>query len=135
MNALLVVAQPSKTSLSHAMLAVAAETLVSRGYACTAHDLYAECFNPVQPVAEAGNTVSDDPLVELHCRELREADLILVFHPNWWSQPPAIMKGWIDRVFRLGTLKVKALRQSPLACYEPSTHWSSTPRTPRLRAK
>jgi NAD(P)H dehydrogenase (quinone) len=103
MNALLVVAHPSKTSLSHAMLAVAAETLVARGYACAAHDLYAEGFNPVQPVPEAGNTVSDDALVERHCRELREADLILVFHPNWWSQPPAIMKGWIDRVFRLGT--------------------------------
>ena len=28
--------------------------------------------------------------------------LILIFHPNWWGQPPAILKGWIDRVFRLG---------------------------------
>jgi putative NADPH-quinone reductase len=34
---------------------------------------------------------------------LAVADLILVFHPNWWSQPPAIVKGWVDRVFRLGT--------------------------------
>ena len=26
----------------------------------------------------------------------------LVVHPNWWGQPPAILKGWIDRVIRPG---------------------------------
>ena len=67
------------------------------------HDLYAEGFNPVQPTPESGNVASDDPLVELHCARLQAAELIAVFHPNWWSQPPAILKGWIDRVFRLGT--------------------------------
>jgi putative NADPH-quinone reductase len=25
-----------------------------------------------------------------------------VVHPNWWGQPPAILKGWIDRILRLG---------------------------------
>jgi putative NADPH-quinone reductase len=25
-----------------------------------------------------------------------------VVHPNWWGQPPAILKGWIDRVLRQG---------------------------------
>jgi putative NADPH-quinone reductase len=25
-----------------------------------------------------------------------------VIHPNWWGQPPAILKGWIDRVIRPG---------------------------------
>ena len=67
------------------------------------HDLYEEQFNPVQPTGEAGNVISDDPVVEAHCRDLSLADLILIFHPNWWSQPPAILKGWVDRVFRLGT--------------------------------
>jgi NAD(P)H dehydrogenase (quinone) len=57
----------------------------------------------VQPVVESANFKSDDPLVERHCKELQAADLVLIFHPNWWSQPPAILKGWIDRVFRLDT--------------------------------
>ena len=39
-------------------------------------------------------------------QELREkvtaADGYLVIHPNWWAQPPAILKGWIDRVFCQG---------------------------------
>ena len=103
MKALLVIGHPDNSSFSHAMAKVAAEVLVDAGYSLVTHDLYAESFNPVQPTGESQNTSSDDALVETHCAELKMADLILVFHPNWWSQPPAIVKGWIDRVFRLGT--------------------------------
>jgi NAD(P)H dehydrogenase (quinone) len=103
MNALLVIGHPSPASFNHAMAQAARAVLQDKGYTCLWHDLYAEGFHPVQPVPESGNTASDDPLVETHCRELARADLILVFHPNWWSQPPAIVKGWLDRVFRLGT--------------------------------
>jgi putative NADPH-quinone reductase len=85
------------------MADAAHEVLAGKGYECWLHDLYAESFNPVQPVPENANFRSDDRLVEQHCQHLQAADLILVFHPNWWSQPPAIMKGWIDRVFRLDT--------------------------------
>ena len=103
MLALSIIAHPSPDSFSHAMAEAAAATL--RAYGCTLqhHDLYAEGFNPVQAVAEARNTRSDDALVERHCADLQAADLILLFHPNWWSQPPAILKGWVDRVFRLDT--------------------------------
>ena len=102
MNALLVIAHPSLASFSHAMAAVALGVLSARGYQCHFHDLYAEHFDPVQPLVESANVSSEDPLVEQHCAQLQAADLVLIFHPNWWSQPPAILKGWIDRVFRLG---------------------------------
>ena len=52
--------------------------------------------------ANNGNTGSVNSVIEQHCAELVRADLILIFHPNWWGQPPAILKGWVDRVFRLG---------------------------------
>lgn len=103
MLALIVVANPSSHSLSHAMASAARQTLAARGHEIAYHDLYAEHFDPIQPIGEAGNVASPDLLVEQHCAELARADLILVFHPNWWGQPPAIMKGWIDRVFRLNT--------------------------------
>jgi NAD(P)H dehydrogenase (quinone) len=103
MNALLVVAHPNGASFSHAMASVARSVLAEAGYVLLEHDLYVEGFNPVQQTIESANTSSTDPLVEQHCDHLRNADLILIFHPNWWSQPPAIMKGWIDRVFRLDT--------------------------------
>jgi putative NADPH-quinone reductase len=101
--ALTVIASPNSSSFCHAMAQVAHAVLAQRGYEQRVHDLYAEGFNPVQPTVELQNTASADPLVEQHCAELSQADLVLVFHPNWWGQPPAILKGWIDRVFRLDT--------------------------------
>ncbi|WP_363324886.1 NAD(P)H-dependent oxidoreductase [Eleftheria terrae] len=103
MIALSVVAHPHPASLSHAMAGAANSVLAEQGYEVAFHDLYAENFQPVQPTGELENVASQDPLVEQHCEELAGADLVLVFHPNWWGQPPAILKGWIDRVFRLNT--------------------------------
>ena len=40
--------------------------------------------------------------VKTHCEEVRSADGIVIIHPNWWGQPPAVLKGWIDRVIRPG---------------------------------
>ena len=85
------------------MAAVASRALADRGCEIAFHDLYVERFDPVQMVGEQSNTSSTDPLVERHCDDLVGADLILVFHPNWWGQLPAILKGWVDRVFRLNT--------------------------------
>lgn len=103
MFAILVIANPGQSSFSHAMAQVAQEVLVSKSWDFVCHDLYAENFDPVQPTGESQNAASGDDLVEQHCTELARADLILLFHPNWWGQPPAILKGWIDRVFRLDT--------------------------------
>jgi NAD(P)H dehydrogenase (quinone) len=103
MLALVVVASPNPQSLCHAMATVAKEALADAGYEIAFHDLYLEKFDPVQLTVETLNTTSPDQLVEKHCCQLAAADLILVLHPNWWGQPPAILKGWIDRVFRLDT--------------------------------
>ena len=103
MRALSVVAHPNTdNSLSHAMDAAARVVLARRGYEIAHHDLYTEGFDPVHRTGEGGVGLSD-ALVEQHCAELAAADIILVSHPNWWGQPPAILKGWIDRVFRLNT--------------------------------
>ena len=51
---------------------------------------------------EAVARVSDDPLVEEHCLEIAAAEGLIVVHPSWWGMPPAILKGWIDRVIRPG---------------------------------
>jgi putative NADPH-quinone reductase len=103
MLALCVIANPTPRSFSHAMANAAGNVLADHGYELAIHDLYEEQFNPVQPTGELLNTASVDPLVEQHCEQISRADLILVFHPNWWGQPPAILKGWIDRVLRLNT--------------------------------
>lgn len=43
-----------------------------------------------------------DSLVRKHCDEMSKAEGIIIVHPNWWGQPPAILKGWVDRVIRAG---------------------------------
>jgi len=102
MNALVILAHPKPGSLNHALADVVRRTLEEAGARIHYHDLYAEAFDPVMTAEEIEARVSTDPLVERHCLELREADLMAVVHPNWWGQPPAILKGWVDRVVRQG---------------------------------
>ena len=92
--ALIVVANPGTSSFSHAMAGLAREVLAACGYGVAFHDLYAEQFDPVQPTVKTLDIVNTglvDPVIEQHCGELARADLILIFHPNWWGQPPAVM--------------------------------------------
>ena len=43
-----------------------------------------------------------NPLVAAHCEDLAIAEGLVIIHPNWWGGPPAILKGWVDRVMRAG---------------------------------
>lgn len=70
------------------------------GAAVYAHDLYAERFDPVLTAGELGSDRSEDALVNRYAGELADSELLFFIHPNWWGQPPAIMKGYIDRVIR-----------------------------------
>ena len=97
-----ILAHPDKESFNHAIAATAVETLTEKGHEVYFHDLYDEKFDPLLPTEEIPK---DAPLpfeIEKHCREISEADGITVIHPNWWGQPPAILKGWVDRVIRPG---------------------------------
>jgi putative NADPH-quinone reductase len=80
----------------------ARDKLKSLGHQVTLHDLYEEGFDPVLRASELARGFSFETLVQVHCQELAAADGLLVFHPEWWGQPPAVLKGWIDRVFRQG---------------------------------
>ena len=70
------------------------------GHTVIFHDLYREGFSPVIPKEELVSDHTEDPLVIEHQQEIREADGVIIIHPNWWGQPPAILKGWVDRVLR-----------------------------------
>jgi len=93
-------AHPYKDSFNHAIFQRVIETLDAPGTKVFSHDLYAEDFNPVLTVGELGFDESEDPLVLQYAEELMASDLLIFIHPNWWGQPPAILKGWIDRVIR-----------------------------------
>ena len=98
----LILGHPKPASLNHAFAEAVASALVKDGHQLRMHDLYRERFDPVLSAAETRGSASNDPLVELHCREATEAEGFVIVHPNWWGQPPALLKGWIERVFRFG---------------------------------
>lgn len=100
MSILIVIGHPSPASFSHAIATRCESVLSAIGYQVVCHDLQAEGFDPVLPATEIPREVILGQDVESHCRELSEAEGIIVIHPNWWGMPPAVLKGWIDRVFR-----------------------------------
>jgi len=102
MKILLVVAHPNPASFNHALAADAAESLRTLGHEVSVQDLCAEGFDPVMPDSEFPKNAALPPDIARRCAELTAADGLVVVHPNWWGQPPAILKGWIDRVLRSG---------------------------------
>ncbi|MBU2644230.1 NAD(P)H-dependent oxidoreductase [bacterium] len=97
-----ILAHPDKKSFNHAIAATAVETLIQNGHGVCFHDLHEERFDPVLLSAEILKDAFLPPVIQNHCDEISVADGIIVIHPNWWGQPPAILKGWIDRVIRPG---------------------------------
>jgi NAD(P)H dehydrogenase (quinone) len=93
---------PRPASFNHALAERARGLLVAQGHQVLFHDLYAEGFDPVMDSAELARGYSLDPLVQLHGKELEKSEGLLVFHPDWWGGPPALLKGWIDRVLSQG---------------------------------
>ena len=100
MNISVILAHPYAQSFNAAIAAVVVKTLNEFDHAVRFHDLYREHFDPVIPEDELVGDQSRDPLVRLHQEEIRTADGIVIIHPNWWGQPPAVLKGWVDRVLR-----------------------------------
>jgi putative NADPH-quinone reductase len=96
----LILAHPDPASFNHAIAQTALDALVAHGHTVRYHDLYAEGFDPILPAQEIPRGVSLPGSIQTHCDELASADGIIIVHPNWWGQPPAILKGWIDRVIR-----------------------------------
>jgi putative NADPH-quinone reductase len=98
----LILAHPNSGSFNHAIAATAQNTLAEIGHTVNYHDLYAEEFDCLLPAAEIQRDAALPPLIQQHCDEISTADGIIIVHPNWWGQPPAILKGWVDRVIRPG---------------------------------
>jgi NAD(P)H dehydrogenase (quinone) len=102
MNVYVLIGHQKQGSFCHANAAAAVEELKAAGHQVVYHDLYAEGFDPLLPHEEIPNGSPLHPVIEQHCREVSAADGYIIVHPNWWAMPPAILKGWLDRVLRQG---------------------------------
>ncbi|HPG29632.1 MAG TPA: NAD(P)H-dependent oxidoreductase [bacterium] len=100
MKASVILAHPYKNSFNHAIYNEVCSTFFENKIEIYKHDLYEERFNPVLSVEELSSDKSVDLLVKKYADELIDTDCIVFIHPNWWGQPPAILKGYIDRIIR-----------------------------------
>jgi NAD(P)H dehydrogenase (quinone) len=101
-NILILLAHPHPHSFNHALARAIADTATQAGHLVWFHDLDAERFDPVLTADELGRDPVLPPDIEAHCTQATQADAIAVVHPNWWSAPPAILRGWVDRCLRAG---------------------------------
>ncbi len=105
MRALIVLAHPLQDSFTHAAAARVKSTLERRGIAVDLIDLYADDFDPRLTAGERRAYFTpphDCGAVENYAARLRQAQKLVFAFPQWWFGPPAILKGFFDRVFAPG---------------------------------
>jgi len=120
MNVLIVLAHPERNSFNGALFDTACETFASNGHQMQTSDLYRMNFDPCSGASNFTSRKNADYLklqieeihatetggfaaeIEQEMRKVEAADLILLQFPLWWFSLPAILKGWVDRVFAMG---------------------------------
>ena len=128
MKAHIVLAHPDARSFNGHLANLSHNTLTAAGYDCTLSDLYGMDFDPREGAhqyrfredeavfhpqseqrfnAQNGTTPED---VAAEITRLLGCDLLVVHFPLWWFGPPAILKGWMDRVFVYGRVYRSTMR-------------------------
>lgn len=105
MRALVVHAHPSPQSFASSLAREVCDTLRERGHVVTFLDLYAAKFDPVLSYS-AYRRYLDAPAnlegVEDYAEDLKTTEALVFVYPVWHDGPPAILKGYFDRVFLRG---------------------------------
>ena len=116
MKTLLVLAHPLPDSLNATLAQAAEEELRRCGHDVRRRDLYQDGFAPALTAHERQTqyTRFDASAVSAETEELLWADAIVLVFPTWWFGLPAILKGWIDRVWAPGIAYDHAPDMGPL---------------------
>lgn len=106
MKLLVVHCHPVPESFSTALYGTACEALAQAGHELQTVDLYAEEFNPVMSLQERrdylAHTAACVAAVQPHVDRLRWAEGLVFVYPTWYYGPPAMLKGWLERVWLPG---------------------------------
>jgi NAD(P)H dehydrogenase (quinone) len=99
----IILAHPGATSFAGAVAAAYQDAVEAHGHSCVLRDLYRIDFDPRLKASERPDgeyQLSDDVRDE---RELLgDCDVFVFVYPIWFGTPPAILKGYVDRVFSQG---------------------------------
>ncbi|NCB50195.1 MAG: flavodoxin family protein [Alphaproteobacteria bacterium] len=104
MKYLIIYAHPNPKSFNHAIKEEIVKKIKEEGHSFEIRDLYALGFDPVLKGTDfigfkEGKIPSD---IAQEQNYIKSADIIILIHPIWWFGMPAILKGYIDRVFSYG---------------------------------
>lgn len=120
MNVFIINAHAEPKSFNGAMFRAAQETMAAEGHSVHVSDLYAMNFDPVSDRRNFATVKNADyfkqqleemhatevggfaPDIEAELRKVESCDLMIWQFPLWWFGLPAILKGWVDRVFAMG---------------------------------
>jgi NAD(P)H dehydrogenase (quinone) len=120
MNILLVYAHPEPRSLNGALRDFIVHRLRTAGHEVEVSDLYAmgwkavvdaadsldppagPRFDPAEDSRRAYELGRQSPDIAAEQDKLRRADVLILQFPLWWFSMPAILKGWVDRVYAYG---------------------------------
>ena len=128
MHAHFVLAHPEPQSFNAHLARSGAQALENEGWTVSTSDLYAMGFDPCErpghyrdrldPVRfdaqseqrHASQTQSLPKAVTDELARLDRADLLVLQYPMWWHLPPAMLKGWFDRVLAYGAVYTSRMR-------------------------
>ena len=105
MRLLFIHAHPVPESFNTALYKAAVQSAQESGHEVRLIDLNAEGFNPVMTADERRGYTEDVPIpaeLQPHIEALQWAEGLILVYPTWWYSQPAILKGWMDRVWRPG---------------------------------
>lgn len=128
MHAHFVLAHPEPDSFNAHLAGSGAAALEARGWSVSISDLYAAGFDPAERAAHfpsrldparfnvqaeqrhaaLGGSLSREVADELAAMD--RCDLLVLQYPMWWHLPPAMLKGWFDRVLAYGAAYSSAKR-------------------------
>jgi NAD(P)H dehydrogenase (quinone) len=104
MNHLIISAHPSEKSFSNYLAKILANEYEELGWIVNIRDLYKTGFNAVLTPSDLEMLKSGVTPIDIKAEQelVQQANLITVIYPLWWASFPAVLKGYIDRVFANG---------------------------------
>jgi NAD(P)H dehydrogenase (quinone) len=130
MNILVIYSHPSSKSYTFQVLAQLKNELATQHWNIEISDLYAMNFQSDMTEGEyerEGFVKTELPIpddVQQEHRKIEKADCIIFLYPLWWSDCPAKLKGWFDRVYSVGyaygktgkTKEMKSIKYGLVIC-------------------
>ncbi len=101
-----ILGHPAEQSFNRSVAETYCETVRACGQQAELRDLYAQGFDPLLKAGERPATPGFTPAADVAAELawLRTSDVVTLIYPIWFGMPPAIIKGYVDRVLGAGFL-------------------------------